>query len=56
MAALRLGGDFADERIIAVLKQNKPPYNINILTQETALQALPYRMERPNRQYNSART
>lgn len=40
MAALRLGMAFADERIIAVLNKIKPPYNINILTQETALQAL----------------
>lgn len=40
MAALRLGIAFADEHIIAVLNKIKSPYNINILTQEMALQAL----------------
>ncbi len=40
MAALRLGMAFADSNIIEVLNKIKPPYNINILTQETALKAL----------------
>ena len=40
MAALRLGMAFADEAIIRVLNTIKPPYNINILTQETAISAL----------------
>ena len=52
MAALRLGMAFADERIIAVLNKIKPPYNINILTQETALQAL-YHTEWKDRTVNT---
>lgn len=40
MAALRLGMAFADEAIISVLNTIKPPYNINVLTQETAMTAL----------------
>lgn len=52
MAALRLGMAFADERIIAVLNTIKPPYNINILTQETVLQAL-YHTEWKDRTVNT---
>lgn len=40
MAALRLGMAFADASIIEVLNKIKPPYNINILTQDAALKAL----------------
>ena len=40
LAALRLGMAFADESIISILNRIKPPYNINGLTQEKALQAL----------------
>ncbi len=40
LAALRLGMAFADTSIINVLNRIKPPYNINGLTQEKALQAL----------------
>ena len=40
LAALRLGMAFADAAIINVLNRIKPPYNINGLTQEKALQAL----------------
>ncbi|MCU0431485.1 MAG: histidinol-phosphate transaminase [Cytophagaceae bacterium] len=40
MAALRLGMAFADAEIIKVLNKIKPPYNINIVTQEHALKAL----------------
>lgn len=40
LAGLRLGTCFASERIIEVLNKIKPPYNINALTQEKALQVL----------------
>jgi histidinol-phosphate aminotransferase len=40
MAALRLGTAFASKEIVAVLNKIKPPYNINLLTQECALEAL----------------
>ncbi|MBN1416575.1 MAG: histidinol-phosphate transaminase [Bacteroidales bacterium] len=40
MAGLRLGMAFADSRIIDVLTKIKYPYNINVLTIETALKAL----------------
>ena len=40
MAALRLGTAFASKEIVAVLNKIKPPYNINVLTQECALEAL----------------
>jgi len=40
MAGLRLGIAYASEEIIAVLNKIKPPYNINQLTQEYALEAL----------------
>lgn len=40
MAALRLGIAFASKEIIAVLNKIKPPYNINLITQEYALEAL----------------
>ncbi len=40
MAALRLGMAFASREIIAVLNTIKPPYNINALTQQQALEVL----------------
>lgn len=40
MAGLRLGMAFARAEIIAVLNKIKPPYNINALAQEAALNAL----------------
>jgi histidinol-phosphate aminotransferase len=40
MAGIRLGMAFADERIINLLNSIKPPYNVNILSQEYALEKL----------------
>lgn len=40
LAALRLGIAIADPEIIKVLNRIKPPYNINAVTQEKALEAL----------------
>lgn len=40
MAALRLGLAYASEEIIAILNKIKPPYNINIHSQQMALEAL----------------
>ena len=40
LAGIRLGMAFASPEIIAYFNKVKPPYNINILTQETALKAL----------------
>jgi histidinol-phosphate aminotransferase len=40
MAGLRLGMAFATEQIIEVLSRIKYPYNLNILTQQTALELL----------------
>lgn len=40
MAGIRLGMAFADPRIIAVLNKIKYPYNINILTQQKALELI----------------
>lgn len=40
LAGIRLGMAFAGEEIIGLLNKVKPPYNINLLTQEKALQAL----------------
>lgn len=40
MAGIRLGMAFADPEIIAVLTKIKYPYNVNILTQQTALAQL----------------
>ncbi len=42
MAGLRLGMAFASEEIIRLLNKIKPPYNINTLTQQKALEALPH--------------
>ena len=40
LAGLRLGMSFASEAIIEIMDRVKPPYNINQVTQELALQAL----------------
>ncbi len=40
LAAIRLGMAFADKRIIRYFNNIKPPYNVNNLTQELALEAL----------------
>ncbi len=40
MAALRLGMGYASAEIVQVLNKIKPPYNINGLTQQMALEAL----------------
>lgn len=40
MAGLRLGILYASPAIISILNKIKPPYNINVLTQKTALEQL----------------
>jgi histidinol-phosphate aminotransferase len=40
MAGIRLGICYASKEIISVLNKIKPPYNINILTQQNALERL----------------
>ena len=40
LAALRLGMAFGSKELIDILDKIKPPYNINILTQEYALRAI----------------
>ena len=45
LASIRLGMAFAHAEIISVLNKIKPPYNINGLTQEVALEQLSYRDE-----------
>ena len=40
MAGIRLGTCYASEEIIAVLNKIKPPYNVNALTQQSALERL----------------
>ena len=40
MAGIRLGILYASESIVAVLNKIKPPYNVNILTQEKALERI----------------
>jgi histidinol-phosphate aminotransferase len=40
LAAIRLGIAFASADIVAILNKVKPPYNINLVTQEIAVQAL----------------
>lgn len=40
MAGLRLGILYASEEIIAVLNKIKPPYNVNILSQEKAIEEI----------------
>jgi histidinol-phosphate aminotransferase len=40
LAGIRLGTCYASKEIIAVLNKIKPPYNINTLTQQAAIDAL----------------
>lgn len=40
MAGIRLGAAYASDFIISMMRAIKPPYNINILTQQYALEAL----------------
>jgi histidinol-phosphate aminotransferase len=40
LAGIRLGACYSSTKIISVLNKIKPPYNINQLTQQTALKAL----------------
>ena len=40
MAGIRLGMAFASEEIISLFNKVKPPYNINVLTQKTALDGM----------------
>lgn len=40
LAGIRLGACFADTEIIELLKKVKMPYNVNVLTQQTALKFL----------------
>ena len=42
LAGLRLGMGFASKEIISILNKIKPPYNINSLTQEKAIEAIGY--------------
>lgn len=48
LAAIRLGMAFASKEIIALFNKVKYPYNVNILTQKQALEALkdPYEVEK----------
>ncbi len=46
LAALRLGMCFAGAEIIAILNKIKPPYNINILSQQTALEELHFEVRK----------
>jgi histidinol-phosphate aminotransferase len=48
LAAIRLGMAFASTEIIEYYNKVKPPYNINILTQETALQELSQEARKAN--------
>ncbi|MEM9850194.1 MAG: aminotransferase class I/II-fold pyridoxal phosphate-dependent enzyme, partial [Bacteroidota bacterium] len=49
LAAIRLGIAYASEEIIHYLNKVKPPYNVNLLTQQAALEAL--RAEAQQRQW-----
>ena len=40
MAGIRLGMGFSNEKIISYINKIKPPYNINILTENKALEEL----------------
>ncbi len=51
MAGIRLGICIASSAIISVLNKIKPPYNVNALTQERALQGL-QKMEKTHKEVN----
>ena len=40
LAGVRVGMAFADEKIISLLDKTKPPYNVSIINQQVALEAL----------------
>lgn len=42
LAGIRLGMGFGSKKIISVLNKIKPPYNVNSLTQEKAIEAIGY--------------
>ena len=42
LAGIRLGMGFASKEIISILNKIKPPYNVNSLTQEKAIEAIGY--------------
>jgi len=46
LAAIRLGMCFASEELIAILNKIKPPYNISILSQQTALEELHFEVRK----------
>ena len=46
LAAIRLGMCFASKEIIAVLNKIKPPYNISILSQQTAVEELHFEVRK----------
>jgi histidinol-phosphate aminotransferase len=46
LAAIRLGMCFGSKEIIAILNKIKPPYNINILSQQTALEELHFEVRK----------
>jgi histidinol-phosphate aminotransferase len=46
LAAIRLGMCFASKEIIAILNKIKPPYNINILSQQTAIEELHFEVRK----------
>lgn len=48
LAGLRLGMGFASPQIIALLNKIKPPYNINLLSQQKALELLDFLDEKNN--------
>ena len=48
LAGIRLGACYSSTKIISVLNKIKPPYNVNQLTQETALKALQNRIKTNN--------
>lgn len=51
LAAIRLGMCFASEEIIGILNKIKPPYNISLLSQQTAIEELHFEV-RKNRWVN----
>lgn len=50
LAGIRLGLAFASESIIKLMNKVKPPYNINLLTQKTALESLTGQMVKKDKE------
>lgn len=46
LAAIRLGMCFASEEIIGILNKIKPPYNISLLSQQTAIEELHFEVRK----------